>query len=153
MDPKDRFELDQWIAEHVMGVSPRIEAAAMDESETGMALWETDLITKQAVRDFCIRTPQYHYVERKKYPLYSRNGYEATEVLKKCAEKLGTDGYEISIGNIITGINERRFMVCTSSRRGHQVLAETLELAICLFAKEMYGPQVEKILHNSVNPV
>lgn len=76
---------------------------------------------------------------------YTTDPAAGVMVLKKCAEKLSMDGYELVIGNPIFGINYKRYMVCTSNRRGHQVHAATWELAICLFANELFGAETAKV--------
>lgn len=138
MNDKDVLELNTWIAEHVMGVKPAIESAAMSKDRKGYALWEKPGISREIVKDFCERTPEYDYVENKIYPNYSKNPAAAMQVLEKCAEKL--DGFEVSIGlHVYKASEPARFMVCSSNHREFQSIAETLPLAICLFAKKLFS--------------
>jgi hypothetical protein len=59
-------------------------------------------------------------------------------VLKRCFQKL--DGYEINIGLYTYSVNEpQKYMVCSSSHRGFQSIAETFEIAICLFAQKLFS--------------
>jgi len=71
--------------------------------------------------------------EQEKIPHYTTDPAAAMEVLKKCSEE--------------TYITTRRHKRCwsMSGSNGMTIEAETLELAICLFAKKLFSKQFEKI--------
>lgn len=136
MSEIEMSELEVWIGKNVMAARPKIEARALDASETGMALWETDLITRGAVRDFCQKHPEYHYKECEVWPCYPTSREDALAVLEKCSEK--AVGREIAIrkesNGYFVGLCDWFYeeLVLESS-------AETLPLAICLFAKKLFS--------------
>ena len=66
------------------------------------------------------------------FPHYTTDPAAAMEVLKKCAEKCSLAGMEFVI---VRGFDWR---VCAEPQRGISTFAETLELAICKFAKKLW---------------
>ncbi len=131
MSETELRELGAWIAEHVMLDSPRIEAVAMNADETGVALWENEWITRSAVRQFCKEHPQYHYVERKIYCQYTRNEADALRVLKRCLIDEPV--------RIVHWTHSGQFELQSSDDDRIFPSAPTLELAICLFAKQLFA--------------
>ena len=135
MNTQDKIELNQWIAVNVMYAKPRTEARAVNPKTGGMTLCENDTITRRDVREFCIKHPEYKCVIADVWPDYTTVD-NAMQVLKKCAEKV----HMVAIENTASGM----WSVCKLQCHDllwcdFTTLAETLELAICLFAKKLFS--------------
>ncbi len=113
MTPTELRELDAWIAEHVMGWKIS-QAGNSGKNQSGQ--W-------------------------KSIPIYTTDPAAALEVLKKCYEKIWSDNpiitkcqhFKIEIWN--NGL----WVVQQSEKIETSIESETLELAICLFAKKLFS--------------
>jgi len=116
MTIKQLRELDAWIAEHVMG-------------------W------KQSNSDFCqLVTQSGEQVGEPVCDPWSptTNPAAAMAVWQSCLEKVSTKSIETYIG--VDESPEYRPVVCiTMKEMKNTVMADTLPLAICLFAKEIFS--------------
>jgi hypothetical protein len=133
MTENEMRELDAWISVHVTNTKPTIQARALTADETAMGLWDDELITKKAVREFCEKNPEYHYKECEVWPHYTKYPAAAFEVLKKCA-----DGKTI----LVSGDKDGNWTVGQLGGDAvfkHETTAETLELAVCLFSKRLFS--------------
>ena len=126
---KELRELEAWIAEHVMGYEER-QCYNGSQRIEGQTFWVCK--GRQVV------APSFNGKHR--FPPFATDPAAAMQVLEKCAEMLRKDCNSVEILRNTTG-----WAVCSLYRDGfgHEehdtVEAETLPLAICLFARKLFG--------------
>lgn len=116
MTDTEKRELDAWIAERVMGwkLDKMIWWSRNDIDKTQSIAWEGDFRP-------------------------TTDPAATMEVLKRCAEKLEVINSSIALGQQFDELVEDRLFWFVSHERTKEVTeAETLELAICLFAKKLF---------------
>lgn len=128
MKDTDTRELDAWIAEHVMGFEERpcYHGSARIE---GMTFYVANgrSVTGEASKG------------NHQFPKYTTDPAAAMEVLKKCGEHLAATDSAIELGQNLNKDGLIYWWV-NHDRASASFLceAETLELAICLFAKKLF---------------
>lgn len=120
-------ELDAWIAENVMGYAWL--------QPIGGRYTRFYLVSPNNHKDlkpeFVFHRKSYRDEDIENAPRYTTDPAAAMEVLKKCSEK-----YSIKIG---FDVNGKWFVSHYDAKFEGVIRAETLELAICLFAKKLFG--------------
>jgi len=127
MTTQELRELDAWIAEHVMGwkrVDSVLRIFSKDQFATNSAFNEPP------------RVMIYESYSSVQSWIPTERGSDAMDVLKKCAEK---HQHDIAIGT--AGPTDWR--VWAGELNG-ATYASSLELAICLFAKQLFSKPTTK---------
>lgn len=125
-------ELDVWIADNVFGIkSSFVKGQPCGWQDGKPVLWSpNDFVELDASREYTYRIPGgwgFCIVSK-----YTTDPAAAMGVLKKCLEN---NNY-FTVGN-----DEGTFKLESRHIDGRRILieAESLELAICLFAKKLFG--------------
>lgn len=133
MSDKELRELDAWISEHVMGLSLCTRhIAILEENEFVLS------IPSKIVRARIGNNPTVNFEPT----IYSA---ATMEVLKKCAEHMKNGIWGIaspmddSVASTIKKPSQGWVVGFIGKPSNFDVEAETLELAICLFAKKLYS--------------
>lgn len=120
MTTQELRELDAWIAEHVMGWR---HAKTLDDLGVMDSFYDHgDILIEYRKGHLCPWRP-------------TEDSADAMDVLKKCAEKLKQD---ISIV-LYDSKWDVAWVDWNAEERADLARAETLELAICLFAKQLFS--------------
>lgn len=134
MTTEELIELNAWIGEHVMKATPAMLAYAASADEKGGAMFESATILKRDIKKFCEECPQYHYVERAVWPHYTTSKADAMDVLEVCLNYARENACDTFISKGL-----RNFWIRTVKGDRHRYGdAESLPLAICMFAKELF---------------
>lgn len=126
MTTEELRELDAWIAEHVMGWT------LLKQWKESDAIFYTGFPPDKA--------SQYYAKQSQcdpEIPCPTTDPAAAFEVLKRCVERLGHKFISVGFGNGLFHVDNMR-----SSTPGIDeiaVKAPTLELAICLFSKQLFS--------------
>lgn len=127
--PINLRELDAWIAEHVMGWKRCKSIHSLDYANR-YAIDTTGAIYRHNPKRRDTRMSLFHP---------STDPAAAMEVLKKCIAKCNEDGASLDLDlneQSKTLINKMHYGVSYESSLDEE--GETLELAICLFAKKLF---------------
>ncbi len=116
MSEQEMRELDAWIGEHLFG--------------------GTLTRTPHLATDIYMQTAQNEALMMSPFPLprYTSDAHAAMMVLEKCADKCSC----IEIWNQDTEGNSGYSVIASRNPEMQQGTAETLPLAICLFAKKLF---------------
>lgn len=130
MSDKEMIELDAWLAEHAMGWR-RVEEWQQSETPEIVSRVESDGLT--VVNSPWRIKDQGVYFQQWKFFSPTKNPSDAMEVLKKCCEKRV---------KIYTQLWSGLWLVADGE--GIIMKAETLELAICLYAQALFKTELER---------
>ena len=130
MTTEEMRELDAWIAEHVFGyIKQNVNYPEAHWNELSLPDLDGNYISEGWVQGWEFRDVNI--------PFYSTQASAAMGVLKKCAENL--------IRGITINQNEGKWIIQAQNNYiGNLEMSETLELAICLFAKQLFSQPTTK---------
>ena len=133
MKPTEHTELNAWIALNVMGYICKSRQSKDSSSVTEHFWFESGNDIEPMHKCLTQAALSINYPED--MPEYTTDTASAIEVLKKCVSKLSSD---LGVGVTIITTGEKMYRVEASHNPFDAVIIDTLELAICLFAKKLF---------------
>ena len=133
MNEKELRELDAWIAEHLFDFA-WCPSVGFRKEKTSYWLFEPKEVERykpEVIKHNLPLSDAYNHVAERRVPYYTTDPAAAMMVLEKCAQ----EDSEIRIFQL----PDKSFRIGSMDRKGmFLTFAQTLPLAICLFAKKLF---------------
>jgi hypothetical protein len=142
MNEKEMRELDAWIAEHVMGWKWFAFPPVTDGTRKWTILLKTSSWQRRQGGKQVSAPHKNDEIDIGSVPQYTTDPAAAMEVLRKIGEEMGGRTYGLRIHGPSAEFKVH-FWTVTDDEFDVEANAPTLELAICLFAKQLFSKEAQ----------